>query len=273
MATWAIGDVQGCRVELEQLLERIAPTSDDRLWFTGDLVNRGPDSLGVLRLVRSLGEQAVTVLGNHDLHLIAVAAGTAQSKRRDTLDDVLGAMDREPLLEWLRHRPVLHHDQALCHTLVHAGLPPDWDLDTAISCARELESALRGPGYREFLERMYGDRPSRWSDELRGVDRLRYIVNALTRMRLLGPAAELQLDAKGGPEDDPSLTPWYCYPGARWQVRTRVVAGHWSTLGLDAGARHLCLDGGCVWGGDLVAVRLEDGETLSLGCPGAQSPG
>jgi bis(5'-nucleosyl)-tetraphosphatase (symmetrical) len=273
MATWAIGDIQGCAAELDTLLERIAPGRDDRLWFVGDLVNRGPDSLAALRRVHALGEIAVVVLGNHDLHLLAVALGAQQPKRKDTLDAVLSAPDREPLLEWLRHRPLLHHDAALAHTLVHAGLPPAWDLDLAIAAAREVESALRGSDYRALFEVMYGDQPRRWSDGLLGDDRLRYSINALTRMRLLTPAGDLELDAKGAPGAHPELIPWFDHPEARWRDQTRVVSGHWSTLGVVGTDRYLHLDGGCVWGGELAAVRLEDGQRECLDCSGAQRPG
>jgi len=274
MSTWAIGDIQGCADELDALLDRIAPDpATDRLWLVGDLVNRGPDSLRVLRRVRELGELAVVVLGNHDLHLLAVAMGAQQSKRKDTLEGVLGAPDREPLLEWLRQRPLLHHDAALGHTLVHAGLPPAWDLATAQGCAREVEAMLRGPDYQRFLTVMYGDQPSRWDPTLAGDDRIRYSINAMTRMRMLTPSGELMLEPKGPPSDTPELIPWFDHPDARWRGQTRVVSGHWSTLGVVSQDQYLHLDGGCVWGGELVAVRLEDGHRECLGCTAAQEPG
>ncbi|MGE5625661.1 MAG: symmetrical bis(5'-nucleosyl)-tetraphosphatase, partial [Bacillota bacterium] len=169
MATFAVGDIQGCLDELKRLLERIGfDPADDLLWFTGDLVNRGPRSLETLRFVKRLGERAVCVLGNHDLHLLAVAEHKDKRRKSDTLDEVLEAPDRDELLHWLRHRPLLHHDAALGYTLIHAGLPPQWDLKTATACARELEAVLRGPDYAEFFEHMYGDKPRRWSPELEG---------------------------------------------------------------------------------------------------------
>jgi bis(5'-nucleosyl)-tetraphosphatase (symmetrical) len=272
MSTWAIGDVQGCADELAQLLERIDIGADDRVWFVGDLVNRGPDSLGVLRRVRDMGEQAVVVLGNHDLHLLALALGAQGPKRKDTLDAVLAAPDREPLLEWLRHRPLLHHDEGLRYTMVHAGLSPDWDLERAISCAREAETALRGPDYLEFFEQMYGDQPQRWDPQLEGFDRFRFIINTLTRTRMLSTDSGLVLSAKGAPTENPELIPWFQFPGSRWQGRTTVVCGHWSALGVVSTDYHHQIDGGCVWGGDLAAICLEDGRLQSLGCGGYLQP-
>ncbi|HEX7966307.1 MAG TPA: symmetrical bis(5'-nucleosyl)-tetraphosphatase [Gammaproteobacteria bacterium] len=278
MATFAIGDIQGCHDELQRLLERINfDPAEDQLWFTGDLVNRGPQSLETLRFVKSLGRHAVTVLGNHDLHLLAVAAGTAPKRKSDTLDAVLAAPDREELLDWLRHRPLLHHDPELGYTLLHAGLPPQWDLAQAQACARELEMVLQGPGCLEFLRHMYGDRPDRWSAELAGMDRLRFIVNCFTRLRFIGPEGELELKTKGAPGTHPhGFQAWYEAPG-RASSGLHLLFGHWSTVGEVQDAHNaLGLDTGCVWGGQLTALRLDgdgSGGWYCVDCQKAQEPG
>lgn len=263
MAIYAIGDVQGCCDELERLLEliRFDPTTD-RLWFAGDLVNRGPRSLDALRLVRSLGESAVTVLGNHDLHLLAVALSPREKvKSKDTIDDILAAPDREELLDWLRHRPMLHHDAVLGRTMVHAGLVPQWDLRTASSCARELEAALRDPASaRALFENMYGNEPDLWSPGLRGVERLRFITNVFTRLRYCDAEGRLNLKYKGAIADAPQgLLPWFKVPRRRWDP-LQIVCGHWSALGFHDGDGILAIDTGCVWGGRLCAVRLDEPE-------------
>jgi bis(5'-nucleosyl)-tetraphosphatase (symmetrical) len=258
MAVYAIGDVQGCLVELEQLLEALEfDARQDRLWFTGDLVNRGPDSLGVLRRVRDLGDAALTVLGNHDLHLLAVAHGAAAVKRKDTLKDVLEAPDRDELLNWLRHRPLLHHDAALGYVLVHAGLLPEWDLDLSAARAREVEAVLRSDDFGVFFQHMYGNAPDRWGDELTGFDRLRLITNVFTRVRYLDEGERLALDEKRAPRlVPPPRYPWFLAPGRRVLDET-VVFGHWSTLGFMRDHGILALDTGCLWGGSLTAVRLD----------------
>jgi bis(5'-nucleosyl)-tetraphosphatase (symmetrical) len=278
MATFAIGDLQGCLDDLKRLLDRIAfDPAEDQLWFTGDLVNRGPQSLESLRFVKQLGRRAVTVLGNHDLHLLAVAAGTAPSRKSDTLDEVLSAPDRDELLDWLRQRPLLHHDQELGYTLLHAGLPPQWDLTLAKECATELETVLRGPGFIEFFRHMYGDRPDRWSADLAGMDRLRFIVNCFTRLRFVGPAGELDLKTKGAPGSQPAgYLPWYEVPG-RKSAGLHLLFGHWSTVGEVQEAHNaLGLDTGCVWGGRLTALRLDGSDSggwYCVDCAGALSPG
>ena len=277
MAVYAIGDIQGCHDDLMRLLERIDfDPSADRLWFAGDLVNRGPGSLAVLRFVRGLGGRAVSVLGNHDLHLLAVAAGTSKLRKSDTLDEVLAAPDRDELLDWLRHRPLLHHDSDLGYTLVHAGLPPQWDLRQAQACARELESVLRGPGCVDFFHYMYGDEPKRWDPALSGMDRLRFIVNCFTRLRFVGPAGELELKTKGSPGSQAhGYLPWYQVPG-RSSEDLRLLFGHWSTVGeIQAAHNALGLDTGCVWGGRLTALKLdgERGRWHCVDCIGAQAPG
>lgn len=276
MAVYAIGDVQGCFDELQQLLQLIDyDKQQDRLWFCGDLVNRGPKSLETLRFVKGLGEQAVTVLGNHDLHLLAKAEGFGKELKQDTLDDILNASDRDELMVWLRHRPMLHHDAELGYTLVHAGLPPQWDLATAQSCARELEAKLRGSDYHEFIRVMYGNRPAHWSEDLGGIDRLRFITNVFTRLRFCYPDGRLELKAKGAPgTQPPGALPWFEVPGRRTE-NERIVFGHWSTLGIGEWGNVLSLDGGCLWGGRLAAVRLDRDVPLwtTTVCDGACRPG
>jgi bis(5'-nucleosyl)-tetraphosphatase (symmetrical) len=267
MATYAIGDVQGCFDELERLLEEIGFSSADRLWFVGDLVNRGPKSLEVLRFVRSLGARAVTVLGNHDLHLVAQHEGFERPRADDTFADVLAAPDRTELVDWLRLRPLMHVEGDCA--LVHAGLLPQWSVGRAEQLAREVEAALAAPAYRQFFAHMYGSKPDRWSDELAGWDRLRVIVNAMTRMRFCTPDGKMEFRAKG--KDAPAgYLPWY---ETRPPERQLVVCGHWSALGLKLGARVAVLDSGCVWGGALTALRLEDRWVHQVRCRGYQAAG
>ncbi len=259
MAIYAVGDVQGCAAELETLLERLDfSAARDRLWFVGDLVNRGPRSLEVLRLASGLGSAAVTVLGNHDLHLLAVARGHAPQRDDDaTLEPVLVAPDRERLLDWLQSRPMLHHDASLGITLLHAGLPPQWDIPLARRCAAELEQALRSDRSGELFARMYGNEPDLWRDDLGGADRLRFITNALTRLRACDAQGRMLLRFKGPPDRMPAgATPWFRAAGRR-SAGARIVCGHWSALGyLDEGGV-LALDTGCVWGGTLAAQRID----------------
>ncbi len=275
MAVYAVGDLQGCFDPLRALLDRIGfDPARDRLWLCGDLVNRGPDSLACLRFVRDLGDAAVSVLGNHDLHLLAIAAGHAP------LDDeglaaVLRAPDGNDLVHWLSRRPLLHHDPDLGFTLVHAGLPPQWDLEQARARARELEAVLRGPECEAFLSRMYGDRPDRWRDDLAGIDRLRFICNAFTRLRYCHPDGRLELSAKGPPgTQPPGALPWFDVPGRR-SAGERIVFGHWSTLGPLQRADVIALDTGCVWGGQLSAVRLDVEPPMRtvIDCPPLRTPG
>ncbi len=260
MPVYAIGDVQGCHAELRALLRKISfDPARDEVWFVGDLVNRGPDSLRVLRHVRALGRSARVVLGNHDLHLLAVASGGRRHLRAsDTLDDVLTAPDRDELLEWLRRRPLLHRDAGLGWTMVHAGLPPQWTLSTARACAREVEAALRDErSAGRLFDHMYGDRPDRWSEGLRGHARLRFIVNCLTRLRTCDARGRIELDFKGALDElPPRLVPWFRAPGRRSR-RQRIVCGHWSALDYYEGDGIVALDTGCVWGGRLCAVRLD----------------
>ena len=267
MAVYAIGDVQGCRTELSALLEKLNfDTASDQLWLVGDLVNRGPDSLGVLRLVKGLGDSAITVLGNHDLHLLAVALASETPGIRHTMDDVLTAPDRDELIDWLRQRPLAHYDAALDTLMVHAGVPAQWDALKTLQLARELEEALRGPDAGEFLTAMYGREPSIWSDSLQGFDRLRCITNGLTRLRYCQPDGTMDFACKLPVGQQPDgLLPWFDLAYRQLGSR-RVVFGHWSALGYMERDNLLALDTGCIWGGPLTARQLDapDGEAVQV---------
>ncbi len=258
MALYAIGDVQGCDRELGELLGALRFSADrDRLWFVGDLVNRGPESLRALRRIRALGDAATVTLGNHDLHLLAVAHGAARARSGDTLDELLAAADRDALLAWLMKRPLFHEDRTLNLCLLHAGLAPQWTLQQARECAREFESALRGNPDKLF-KKLYGDEPDLWEDGLAGEERLRFIANCFTRLRYVDSTGRLMLRAKGSPKklQTKSLLPWFEAPRARWRG-PRMVFGHWSTLGFFRNADVIGLDTGCVWGNALTALRLD----------------
>lgn len=275
MAIYAIGDVQGCFEPLQQLLTKLEfDPRNDHLWFTGDLVNRGPRSLEVLRFVAGLGERAVTVLGNHDLHLLAVASGCASPKPRDTLEPVLTAPDRDALLEWLRRRPLFHIDAARGLALVHAGLVPQWDIDEARALAGEVEAVLSSPRATVLYTHMYGNAPDRWDDALRDYDRLRFIVNVCTRLRYCDPDGRINLTHKGAPGSQPApWVPWFRAP-ARRSRGTRIVFGHWSTLGVHNADGVLGLDSGCVWGDKLTAMRIDaNAAPISVSCPPRQPLG
>ena len=252
----AIGDVQGCEGVLGALLEQADPQRDAPLWFAGDLVNRGPDSLATLRRLRALGDRATVVLGNHDLHCLAVACGARRARRGDTLDALLQAPDATELIDWLRRQALAHHEGP--YLMVHAGVFPQWSAEQTRACAAEVEAVLRGPHWGDFLRVMYGNTPDRWDDALSGTQRLRAIVNALTRMRFLDAEGRMNFEAKGDPASAPAgLLPWFEAPHR--QTRDAVlIFGHWSTLGLRVEDRLLALDTGCVWGGALTAVRLGD---------------
>jgi bis(5'-nucleosyl)-tetraphosphatase (symmetrical) len=257
MAIYAIGDVQGCYDPLCRLLEKIRfEPVRDKLWFAGDLVNRGPQSLETLRFVRKLGKCAVTVLGNHDLHMLAAYENPKRLRPKDNLERILSAPDCEELMDWLRHRPLLHHDGERGFTLVHAGIPPQWNLKRARSAARELERVLRGDHCDEFLRKMYGNTPRRWSSKLTGWARLRYITNAFTRMRFCDLDGNLELRKKGPPSPRArKYVPWFDVPRRR-NKGLKIVFGHWSTLGNVKREGIYPLDTGCVWGGCLTAMRL-----------------
>lgn len=262
MATYAIGDVQGCYPELQRLLEKLRfDTSHDRLWFCGDLVNRGGESLEVLRLVHGLRDCCIVALGNHDLSLLAIAEREPEARARINPDlrRIMQAPDAVVLIEWLRGQNLAHHDAALGFTLVHAGFAPSWALKQALHIAHEVERALRGPGHHALLKRMFGNRPSRWSSRLRGHDRLRAAINILTRMRYCDAHGSIDFDAKGPPGSQKAgLYPWFEVPGMK-RRDTRIVCGHWSALGRFAGLGVYAIDTGCVWGGRLTALQL-DGE-------------
>ncbi|OGT36857.1 MAG: bis(5'-nucleosyl)-tetraphosphatase (symmetrical) [Gammaproteobacteria bacterium RIFCSPHIGHO2_12_FULL_37_14] len=267
MATYAIGDVQGCFDQLMQLLAKIQfNIKEDYLWFTGDLVNRGPNSLEVLRFVKSLAKRQHTVLGNHDLHLLSVALGVTQAQPNDTFDEILMAADRHELIDWLRTCPLLHHDESN-YVMTHAGLAPSWGLPQAKVLAQEVEQALRGDAPEFFLANIYGNQPDCWDERLQGVERLRCITNYLTRMRFCYADGRLNLTHKGEVSHSPrELLPWF-------QVKTRVnthlkiIFGHWAALGGQADVPNVYpLDTGCVWGHCLTAMRLEDEKHFSVSC-------
>ena len=267
MATYAIGDVQGCFDELQALLRKLRFSGSDRLWFLGDLVNRGPKSLEVLRFVRGLGARAVTVLGNHDLHLIAQFEGAERARKDDSFGDTLAAPDARELVAWLRRQPMMHAEGG--YAMVHAGVLPQWTLERALALGREVESALQAPDYREFLRHMYGGKPDRWDDALSGWDRLRVIVNAMTRMRFCDRIGKMDLQGKGT-EPAKGYLRWY---ETRPQEARTLLFGHWSQLGLVREPGIVGLDSGCVWGGALSAFRLEDRTLVQVPCPGYQTVG
>jgi bis(5'-nucleosyl)-tetraphosphatase (symmetrical) len=259
MSTWAIGDVQGCHDPLQRLLERLKfDPAKDRLWFTGDLVNRGGQSLEVLRLVRSLDAASVVVLGNHDLSLLAIAEREEKDQKRvnPDLQRVLFAEDRDLLLDWLRARPLMHVDEALGFAMVHAGLAPKWTLKIAAKRAQEVEKLLRGKGRRRLLKQMYGNKPAAWAPSLEGMDRARAIINVMTRLRYCDVKGRIAFDEKGPPgSQTPGYYPWYEVPGHAPR-ELPVVFGHWSALGLFRGLGAYGIDTGCVWGGPLTALEL-----------------
>jgi len=272
MKTYVIGDLQGCAHEAGLLLDRIAQEApaEFRVYFVGDLVNRGPDSLGALRRVMTLNmahpNRYEALLGNHDLHLLAVYAGVQQRSRNDTLDEILDAPDCDALMAWMRQRPLAL--RANGHLLVHAGVPPQWSADQALALAHEVEAVLRGPDWKEFLGQMYGNTPDRWDDSLTGVARLRCIVNACTRMRLCAPDGTMDFSIKesAGAPPGSDLLPWFDLP-QRASRDVTVVFGHWSALGLLLRPDVIGVDSGCVWGGKLTAVCLDDRSLLQVDCP------
>ncbi|MES2934282.1 MAG: symmetrical bis(5'-nucleosyl)-tetraphosphatase [Pseudomonadota bacterium] len=270
MTSYAIGDLQGCHQQTQMLLEQIdAASPQARIFFVGDLVNRGPQSLRTLRLVHGMGAKAESVLGNHDLNLLAVANGVRKQGKSDTLTEILTAADRVQLLGWLRRRPLAILENG--HLLVHAGVLPQWSAEQTLALAKEVETVLQGPDWVDFLREMYGNTPVRWDDRLRGVERLRCIVNALTRMRFCHSDGSMALEDKAGGTVANHL-PWFDLPGRKTEDVT-VVFGHWSACGLVQRANLIGLDTGCVWGGKLTAVQLEDRSLLQVACPQYQKPG
>jgi len=278
MATYAIGDVQGCYDELQALLSQIKYNSDrDQLWFCGDLVNRGPKSLKTLRFIKALEGNAVSVLGNHDLHLLATAYDHKKPGKKDTLDKILHASDSAELLDWLRHQHMMFHDETTNITLLHAGLHPHWSIKTALMLAREVEDVLRSKQHINFYKHMYGDKPLSWDDTLSGWSRYRFITNMLTRLRYCDIDGKPALGAKGAPGSQAQhLLPWYEVPGRKSQEDT-IIFGHWSTLpqaGQSSINNTYAIDSGCLWGGKLTAMRIDESpfQTTQLQCPGAQKP-
>jgi len=260
MSTYLIGDVHGCYAELRALLAQVDfDPQQDTLWLTGDLVARGPASLDVLRYVRSLGDSVRMVLGNHDLHLLAVYAGISRNKTKDNLSPLLAAEDADDLINWLRRQPLLQVDEKLKLVMAHAGISPQWDLETAISCAKDLESVLSSDCYPLFLDAMYGDMPNNWTEELSGLARLRFSSNAFTRMRYCFPNGQLDMIAKESPGNaPPPLKPWFDLP-RQLAPEYSVVFGHWASLeGKGTPDGVYALDTGCCWGGKLTLLRWED---------------
>ncbi len=264
MSTYVIGDLQGCFEPLARLLQHISFNAEkDTLWFTGDLVNRGPESLACLRFVKNLGSRHRVVLGNHDLHLLAVAYKAHASLPEDTFQDILNAPDKHELLDWLMHQPLLHYE--LDYVLVHAGLAASWDLATAKTLAHEVESILQSDKAYDFLKHMYGNHPNAWSDDLQGIDRWRCITNYFTRARFCYPDGSLELETKGKINSaKDKLIPWFKVPN-RQNADLKILFGHWAALGGITDTPHTyALDTGCIWGYNLTAMRLEDGLRFSV---------
>jgi bis(5'-nucleosyl)-tetraphosphatase (symmetrical) len=270
MATWAIGDIQGCLEPLERLLKKIRfDARNDELWLVGDLVNRGPDSLGVMRRLYALRANCRVVLGNHDLHMLAVAAGAVALRRKDTFADVLGASDAATLLHWLQQQPLLHFNARLNTVMTHAGIPAQWSLLDAQRLANEVEGVLRHGDASAYFRDMYGNEPACWNESLSGTARLRVITNCFTRMRFVDAAGALDLTSKEGLGSAPAgYAPWFDAP-ARKTAGTRIVFGHWAALqGKVSVANVFALDSGCVWGSTLTAMNLESGQRVACDCTG-----
>lgn len=272
MATYAVGDVQGCYDSLQRLLDKLEfDDGKDKLWLAGDLVNRGPRSVDVLRFAKSLGKQCSCVLGNHDLHMLAVSQGNYRHYKNSSLDDVLNAPDRDELIDWLRRQPLMHYSEKKNFAMIHAGLAPQWSLETALACSKEVEAVLQGNGFAKLMRDIYGNKPDRWSPNLKGMDRLRFIINCFTRMRYCGRDGTLALKEKGAPGSQPKgLFPWFEAPNRR-SADQRIVCGHWSTLGFVNRHNVWSLDTGCLWGGRLTAMRIRRKQTLAatqIACKG-----
>ncbi|SFR82076.1 Bis(5'nucleosyl)-tetraphosphatase, ApaH [Marinobacter daqiaonensis] len=266
MTDYAIGDIQGCYERLMDVLDKVDfSPSRDRLWVAGDIINRGPSSLESLRYVRNLGSSAVVVLGNHDLHLLAVALGGHGLKKKDTLRDILEAPDHRDLLAWLLQQNICVHDPQRNFAMAHAGLPHIWEVDKAMGLARELEAVLRGPEVATFFRQMYGNEPSCWRDDLVGMERWRMITNYFTRMRFIAEDGTLELTAKESADDAPDgYAPWFSHERPD---DVRVIFGHWAALEGDTGSeRYIGLDTGCVWGGKLTVMNLDTDEKIHCDC-------
>ncbi len=271
MATYAIGDLQGCFHSFQALLKQIQFNPErDRLWFVGDLINRGPGSLDVMRWILAHQSSVVTVLGNHDLHTLVVAEGFVSAHRSDTIQSLLDAPDAPELLGWLRQQPLVHFEHG--YLMVHAGLLPDWSVPQALALGHEVQSALQAPNYRDFLKHMYGNDPKRWDDKLTGWDRLRVITNAMTRLRICSADGEMEFKFKGELQNIPDgYQPWFEL-SQRASVNTPIVFGHWSALGLQHKNNVYSLDTGCLWGGHLSAMRLEDKQIFQVPCHPNDAP-
>jgi bis(5'-nucleosyl)-tetraphosphatase (symmetrical) len=272
MSIYAIGDIQGCFDDLLRLLDTIAFNEhSDQLWFAGDLVNRGPKSLETLRFVKSLGTAAVSVLGNHDMHLLAASCLPTVANKRDSLAPILEAPDRDELLHWLRHRPLFHYNDDFC--LLHAGIPPQWDFKTTQTMALLAEQTLKSPEYFVFLRQMYGNKPDIWANHLKGMSRLRFIINCFTRMRYCTAQGRLDFSSTGPVGSQPDgLIPWFEVPH-RKSLDMRIIFGHWSALGYYEGSNCYAIDTGCLWGRQLTAIKLgEPVQRFSIDCPGIQKP-
>lgn len=270
---WAIGDVQGCCQSLNDLLAQPEIDGDPQahFWFAGDLVNRGPDSLATLNRVIALGERCTAILGNHDLHLLGVAAGIKKPGKSDTFTDILNAPNADELIDWLRYRPLAHYAQG--HLMVHAGVLPKWDVDKTLSLAAEIETALRSPNWKANLKKMYGNDPAHWSDDFSRNKRFRVIINALTRMRMCNVHGHMDFTYKHAPVADERLMPWFDVPGrVILNDDVTIIFGHWSTLGLLVRPDAVCLDTGCIWGGQLTAMRLRDHKLVQVNCEQQQKP-
>ncbi|NOY67762.1 MAG: symmetrical bis(5'-nucleosyl)-tetraphosphatase [Gammaproteobacteria bacterium] len=266
MSTYAIGDIQGCFDSLQTLLDKIKFNPDhDKIWFAGDLVNRGPDSLRTLRFIKQLKDSAIIVLGNHDLHFLAVTEGYAKHTQDDNLDELLNAADLDELVDWLRIQPVFYHNEKLGFSMIHAGLPPQWDFTQTRQAANELEEILQSDNYIHFLKNMYGNKPDRWSASLQGMDRLRFITNSFTRLRYCSNDGELYLKEKGPIGTQSTGQPWF-HVEDRASRNMKIIFGHWSTLGPYHEQGIYALDSGCLWGGKLTALRLEDETWFNVNC-------
>lgn len=258
---WVIGDIQGCAKSLQQLLKHPSlDKTDSHFVFVGDLVNRGPDSVGVLRQIRALGERAHTVLGNHDIHLLGVAAGVRQSSASDTLDSVLNAPDASELIDWLRHQPLALHLAG--HLIIHAGLHPEWQLKTVLKLAKKVQKTLQAPNWQSRIAMLFGNKPNTWNKELKGIKKQRYTVNALTRLRHFNAQGQIDTKHKSTPSYENGLTPWFAMPNR--QIELPVVFGHWSALGLYLQPDTIGIDTGCLWGGKLTAIRLSDRKIVQI---------
>tara|TARA_R110002074_G_scaffold145034_1_gene293223 strand:+ start:88996 stop:89823 length:828 start_codon:yes stop_codon:yes gene_type:complete len=274
MATYAIGDLQGCYDPLRRLLDTLKfDPAHDQLWFAGDLINRGPKSLQTLRFIISLGDSARTVMGNHECHFLAVAYGHKNPHRADTFEQLLAAEDAKDLVDWVRSQPFMYEDHSLGYSMIHAGLPPQWSLSEARQYARELEATFQSDNIEQFLASMYGDQPGRWDTNLTGNERLRFVINCFTRLRYCDEQGRLHLKEKGaiGTQAE-GLLPWFEAPN-RKTLNDRLLFGHWSTLGLHKKNNAICLDSGCLWGGKLSAIKLDGSEqVISQDCDASLDP-